>query len=111
MGAYFNPNFRRGEPELASRVRYDHPLAMSGSSAAAIRNHQREKMNALSQGEFIVYVRVEGGLCFVLCNFLVMFLCCAIGGALWGRGRGGDRFDFGYLFWCTVLVHVMCCVL
>ena len=77
MGAYFNPNFRRGEPELASRVRYDHPLAMSGSSAAAIRNHQREKMNALSQGEFIVYVRVEGGLCFVLCNFLVMFLCAA----------------------------------
>ena len=47
MGAYFNPNFRRGEPELASRVRYDHPLAMSGSSAAAIRNHQSEKMNAL----------------------------------------------------------------
>lgn len=107
MGAYFNPNFRRGEPELASRVRYDHPLAMSGSSAAAIRNHQREKMNALSQGEFIVYVRVEGGVCFVLCNFLVMFLCCAIGGAL----LGGEEIElilaicFGALSWC------MCCIL
>eukprot|EP00578_Thalassiosira_sp_NH16_P005244 CAMPEP_0181138362 /NCGR_PEP_ID=MMETSP1071-20121207/34205_1 /TAXON_ID=35127 /ORGANISM="Thalassiosira sp., Strain NH16" /LENGTH=364 /DNA_ID=CAMNT_0023225191 /DNA_START=260 /DNA_END=1350 /DNA_ORIENTATION=- len=32
MGAYYNVNFRRGEPELAARVRYDHPMPLSGAA-------------------------------------------------------------------------------
>ena len=32
MGSYYNVNFRRGEHELAARVRYDHPAALSGAA-------------------------------------------------------------------------------
>mmetsp|Transcript_27183 Transcript_27183/g.56607 ORF Transcript_27183/g.56607 Transcript_27183/m.56607 type:complete len:610 (-) Transcript_27183:410-2239(-) len=32
MGAYYNPNFRKGEAELAARVRYDHPTPLSGAA-------------------------------------------------------------------------------
>mmetsp|Transcript_12080 Transcript_12080/g.20937 ORF Transcript_12080/g.20937 Transcript_12080/m.20937 type:complete len:629 (-) Transcript_12080:304-2190(-) len=32
MGAYYNPNFRKGEPDLAARVRYDHPTPLSGAA-------------------------------------------------------------------------------
>lgn len=43
MGAYFNPNFRRGEPELAHRVRYNHPSPLSGAGLAM----QQQKLAAV----------------------------------------------------------------
>ena len=34
MGAYYNPNFQRGKPEMAHRVRYNHPSPLSGANLA-----------------------------------------------------------------------------
>ena len=46
MGAYYNPNFRKGEPELAARVRYDHPVPLSGVAMAL----NKAKLQALGGG-------------------------------------------------------------
>lgn len=43
MGAYYNPNFRRGEPELAHRVRYNHPSPLSGAGLVM----QQQKLAAV----------------------------------------------------------------
>ena len=48
MGAYFNPNFRRGEPEMASRVRYDHPTPLSGAAMQL----NKAKLQALGAGGY-----------------------------------------------------------
>ena len=48
MGAYFNPNFRRGEPAMASRVRYDHPTPLSGAAMQL----NKAKLQALGAGGF-----------------------------------------------------------
>ena len=43
MGAYYNPNFRRGEPEQAHRVRYNHPSPLTGEGLAM----QQQKLAAV----------------------------------------------------------------
>ena len=46
MGAYYNPNFRRGEPELAHRVRYNHPAPLSGANLMM----QQQKLAGMKGG-------------------------------------------------------------
>ncbi len=48
MGSYHNPNFRRGEPELAARVRYDHPAQLSASAMQLSK--QQLKLQAAAGG-------------------------------------------------------------
>jgi len=48
MGSYYNANFRRGEPELAARVRYDHPAPLSGSAMQLSK--QQLKLQAAGGG-------------------------------------------------------------
>lgn len=48
MGSYHNPNFRRGEPELSARVRYDHPNQLSASAMQLSK--QQLKLQAASGG-------------------------------------------------------------
>jgi hypothetical protein len=50
MGAYFNPNFRRGEPELAHRVRYNHPSPLSGAGLAM----QQQKLAAVKGANMVM---------------------------------------------------------
>ncbi|KAL7549643.1 hypothetical protein ACHAWF_012909 [Thalassiosira exigua] len=45
LGAYYNENFRRDEPQLACRVRYDHPAPLS----AGILHLDRAKAQAAAQ--------------------------------------------------------------
>lgn len=45
-GAYYNPNFRKGEPELAARVRYDHPTPLSGAAMQL----NKAKLQAVAAG-------------------------------------------------------------
>lgn len=49
MGAYYNANFRRGEPELAARVRYDHPAPLSGA-AMQLNKAKLQAAGALGAG-------------------------------------------------------------
>ena len=46
MGAYYNPNFRRDEPDQAHRVRYNHPSPLTGEGLAM----QQQKLAAVKSG-------------------------------------------------------------
>lgn len=46
MGAYFNPHFQRGAPELAARVRYDHPTQLSSAMMQMNKVRPRDAMVA-----------------------------------------------------------------
>eukprot|EP00986_Skeletonema_menzelii_P001561 scaffold409_cov143-Skeletonema_menzelii.AAC.10 len=50
MGAYYNPNFRRGEPELAHRVRYNHPSPLSGAGLVV----QQQKLAGMKGGNVMM---------------------------------------------------------
>ncbi|KAL3793394.1 hypothetical protein ACHAW5_000262 [Stephanodiscus triporus] len=50
MGSYYNANFRRGEPELAARVRYDHPIPLSGSAIQLSKQQLKLQAQAAAGG-------------------------------------------------------------
>ncbi len=56
MGAYFNPNFRRGEPELAHRVRYNHPSPLSGAGLVM----QQQKLAAVKGNMMSMNMNMAG---------------------------------------------------
>lgn len=58
MGSYYNVNFRRGEHELAARVRYDHPAALSG--AAMQLSKQQLKLQSAAGGNMVLHGGLAG---------------------------------------------------
>ena len=86
MGSYYNVNFRRGEHELAARVRYDHPAALSG--AAMQLSKQQLKLQSAAGGNMVLHGGLAGlnsmGLGNVMANgmFINPLVAASMGGGI-----------------------------